>query len=419
MRNVEKWSLTYEVLRPFVRLAHRLIHKEFHVIGRSNIPKDKPVVFAPNHQNGLMDDMVIVTTAPGQTVFLGRADIFKSKIIRVFLKFVKIIPIYRIRDGKEALKKNEETFYRTIEIMNSNTNICLYPEAAQIGKRSMLPHKKAIPRIVFKAHDLQKNEVDIQIVPVGLTFSSYFKFRRNLVVQYGKPISSKEYCKIYAEEGEHAATNALKSRIYNEIESLIVNIPEAELTDVYESAFRIIRPTIFKKLGLKKNAVGKLEADQLFTQKLHEQFKNDTDKKDEIVSKQREFERLRKKLKLKSSILQKKKFTFNNSLLTILVALITLPITLMGAIINGWLFYLTQYPIRKKIKDYTFWSTISWGAGLVGFLIYDILLWILLSYLLHSILWAYVAVFAISIAGIIAWDVKEKISYYDQWMAFQ
>lgn len=408
MKKVEKWSLGYAFLKPIVQLVHRLIYKEFHVIGRNNIPKDKPVIFAPNHQNGLMDDMVIVTTAPGQSVFLGRADIFKNWLIRAFLNFVKIIPIYRIRDGKDSLQKNAETFMRTIEILKSNTNICLYPEGAQVGKRSMLQHKKAIPRIVFMAHEKLDEAIDIQIVPVGLTFSKYYKFRRSLIVWYGEPISTKDYCELYDKEGERNATIALRERLHNEIASLIVNIPESEITDVYEGAFRLIRPEIYKQQNLKKNEVGALKADRYFTSKLHDAFEKNEKDKEIICAKQREFNQLLTQLKLKRTVVQYNKYPVSKSVFILIYAIITLPLTLVGTIVNGWLFYLTQYPHRKKIKDYTFWSTISFGAGLVGFLIYDIILWVIIAQFVP--VWiAYFIVFGISLAGVLAWDVKEKL----------
>lgn len=408
MKNVEKWSLTYAILRPFVQLAHRLFYKEFHVIGRNNIPKDKPVIFAPNHMNGLMDDMIIVNTAPGQTVFVGRADIFKKKLIASFLNFIKIIPIYRIRDGKDSLKKNKKTFNKIVEILKHNTNICLYPEAGQIGKRSMLTHKKAIPRIVFLAHETLKESLDIQIIPVGITFSHLYKYRSNLVVQYGKPISTQAYCEIFDKEGVHRATIALREKIRDEISALTVDIPDAEICDVYESAFRLVRKEFFRRMNLKNSEKSALQADRYFAQKLNEAFETDSDKRQDIVEQQRQYESIRSKLKLHGSTLQYDRFPLGKTIATLLLTIVTLPITLVGAALNGWLFYLTHYSFRKKVKDYTFWSTISWGASLVGFLVYNLILWTILSFIVKSVFLAFAIVLAISLSGVIAWDVKEK-----------
>jgi len=47
----EKWSPGYSIFRIYVKLAHRLVYKNITVTGLENIPGNKPVIFAPNHQN--------------------------------------------------------------------------------------------------------------------------------------------------------------------------------------------------------------------------------------------------------------------------------------------------------------------------------------------------------------------------------
>ena len=98
-----KWSLGYEALRTYVRFAFWLTHKRVVVTGRHLIPKGKPIIFAANHQNALMDPLALCCTNSLQILWLARADIFKSKAARSFLNYIKMLPIYRIRDGKENL----------------------------------------------------------------------------------------------------------------------------------------------------------------------------------------------------------------------------------------------------------------------------------------------------------------------------
>jgi 1-acyl-sn-glycerol-3-phosphate acyltransferase len=117
---IYKWSLFYEILRWFVRIAHRLFYSSVVVIGKENIPEGVPVIFAPNHQNALMDPLAIVCTLPDQVVFLARADIFSNKIARFFLRFLKILPVYRIRDGKENLDNNQYIFDLSVEVLKNN-----------------------------------------------------------------------------------------------------------------------------------------------------------------------------------------------------------------------------------------------------------------------------------------------------------
>jgi 1-acyl-sn-glycerol-3-phosphate acyltransferase len=71
-------SSGYEALRSYVRFAFWLTHRKIVVVGKERIPKDQPIIFAANHQNALMDPLALVCTNPLQTLWLARADIFKS-----------------------------------------------------------------------------------------------------------------------------------------------------------------------------------------------------------------------------------------------------------------------------------------------------------------------------------------------------
>ena len=127
---MEKQSLGYEALRVYVRFAFWLTHKRVIVTGRELIPNDHPIIFAANHQNALMDPLALVCTNSLQTLWLARADIFKSKFTKPILKFMKMLPVYRIRDGKENLNNNEEVFDQVTQVLENGGSTALFPEAA-------------------------------------------------------------------------------------------------------------------------------------------------------------------------------------------------------------------------------------------------------------------------------------------------
>ena len=59
------------------------------MLGRENINPDDHLIFAPNHQNALMDALAVLFTTKGQPVFLARADIFKRKQLLQSFIFLK------------------------------------------------------------------------------------------------------------------------------------------------------------------------------------------------------------------------------------------------------------------------------------------------------------------------------------------
>src|SRR6056297_2470985 len=153
IRHITSYSWSYRIASVFVDLMHFLFYRKIVVEGKENIPKTGPVIYAPNHQNALMDPLAVLFTARQQVVFMARADIFHIPLLPGFFRWLKILPVYRIRDGKENLSNNEDSFDAAIKVLENKRQLSLFPEAAHSNKRHLLSYKKGIPRIVFQAEE--------------------------------------------------------------------------------------------------------------------------------------------------------------------------------------------------------------------------------------------------------------------------
>ncbi|HCY01414.1 MAG TPA: hypothetical protein DG754_14855 [Bacteroidales bacterium] len=74
-KEIEQWSRRYYVLKLYVDLCFKFYFKST-IEGLENIPKDKPIILAPNHQNALMDALAVLCTKTWQPVFVAPAGIF-------------------------------------------------------------------------------------------------------------------------------------------------------------------------------------------------------------------------------------------------------------------------------------------------------------------------------------------------------
>ncbi len=136
--NIEKYSRGYALLKYVAGFWHNnIFYRKVIVLGRENINPDDHLIFAPNHQNALMDALAVLFTHKGQPVFLARADIFKKKIIAAILYFLKILPVYRIRDGFSTLKGNDEIFNKTIDVLRNKNGLVILPEGDHAGFRTI------------------------------------------------------------------------------------------------------------------------------------------------------------------------------------------------------------------------------------------------------------------------------------------
>ena len=198
--NIEKFDFFYHLLRSYVGFWHNYIYyRKVIVFGKERIDWSVPNIFAPNHQNALMDALAVLCTLKKQLIFLARADIFKKKSVARILYAFKMLPVFRIRDGYENLKQNDDTFHDTYRVMQHNTGIAILPEGNHAGFRRLRQLKKGICRIAFQAGEASDFKMDVKIVPVGLEFSHYWLFRQVLTVVYGHPISVSEYYDTYRE----------------------------------------------------------------------------------------------------------------------------------------------------------------------------------------------------------------------------
>jgi len=182
MRNI--W---YNSFKAYVKLGLFFLTKKISVYGKENIPKKGAILFIPNHQNALVDAILVPTTNPRNTHFLTRAAVFKNKNVAVFFDSLNMLPIYRIRDGAKNIEKNFEIFDKCFEILKNGKALEIFAEGEHHLERRIIPLKKGFARIILGT--LQKYpDLKIQIVPVGINFDSHLNFPSKVSIYYGEPI---------------------------------------------------------------------------------------------------------------------------------------------------------------------------------------------------------------------------------------
>ncbi|MEI6062544.1 MAG: 1-acyl-sn-glycerol-3-phosphate acyltransferase, partial [Bacteroidota bacterium] len=86
-----RWHFIYSILYVWTFIAHRLYYRRITVVGLEKIPADTPVIYAPNHQNALMDPLAVAFAARRQLAFLARADIFQKPAVARLLNMLQIL----------------------------------------------------------------------------------------------------------------------------------------------------------------------------------------------------------------------------------------------------------------------------------------------------------------------------------------
>jgi len=201
------------------------------VKGLQNVPLDKPVLFLPNHQNALLDPLLIAVDCNRKPYFLTRSDVFKSSTFNKFFELIRMIPIYRIRDGRDSLKHNDAVFDKCAELLSENESLLMFPEANHNLKRRVRPLSKGFTRILFRALELEP-ELDIQLVPVGFNYLYGEDFPDRVAIHFGEAIALQD---LISEKDQRTTIENIKAQVSKALQKLTTHIPKENYQKTIET----------------------------------------------------------------------------------------------------------------------------------------------------------------------------------------
>ena len=396
--NIEKYDFFYMLLRKYVAFWHNYIYyRKVIVYGRERIDWSAPNIFAPNHQNALMDALAVLCTLKKQPVFLARADIFKKKSVARILYAFKMLPVFRIRDGYENLKHNDETFQDTFRVMEHRNGIVILPEGNHAEYRKLRQLKKGICRIAFQAAEMSDYTLDIRIVPVGLEFSHYWLFRQVLTVVYGHSIAVSEYYDNYRENPQKGLLE-LRDRLSSELKRVMVHIEVEEDYEAIDELRSIINGKYSDSIRYPK-----LFRDNRLISKVNDLHKEDPDEYRKVCDESLKIKEIASKLKLTYRQLSKKKHPVVWLFASIIFLLGTLPVFIIGALLGLIIFKIPELQ-ALRMKDKAFISTARYGITLaISFVLMP--LYLVIALILIKPWWlAIIAFITVPVSGILAWN---------------
>lgn len=201
-----------------------LYYGKIRVSGLEHVPKNKAVLFLPNHQSALLDVLLIAVDCNRKPYFLTRSDVFKGSFLKKVFNFFQMIPIYRMRDGRESLLHNQAVFDTCADLLVQKKSILLFPEANHNLKRRVRPLSKGFTRILFNTLEVAP-ETDIQIVPVGINYRNSLHFPDKVALFFGKPIAVKES---YDPADIRFSVEAIKAKVSTSLHGLTTHIADEE-----------------------------------------------------------------------------------------------------------------------------------------------------------------------------------------------
>jgi len=181
--------MLYPFLKIISRLAIRIYCRKI-IINKPGLLSSKgPLLLACNHPNSFLDSVILDTLFEEDVWSLARGDVFKKPFYIRLLTALKILPVYRTSEGVENLTENYKTFSDCIGLFRKGSIVCIFSEGKCINEWHLRPLKKGTARLAIKTWE---ENIPLKVLPVGINYSSFRKFGKNIFLNFGNIIDKDQ-----------------------------------------------------------------------------------------------------------------------------------------------------------------------------------------------------------------------------------
>ena len=233
--------MLYRILKLYVRFALRFFCRSLRINHPERLQTSGPLLLACNHPNSFLDAIILDVLFTQPLWSLARGDAFKTPAIRRLLLKLKILPVYRTSEGVENLSENYNTFNSCIDLFRTGGQVIIFSEGRCVNEWHLRPLKKGTARLAMQAW---KEGIPLQVLPVGINYSSFRRYGKNLILNFGEMIEPTEFD---LSQPDGARNQAFNLRLKAELEKLVLEIPK-ENKELQEKLLVVRQPTLTRIL---------------------------------------------------------------------------------------------------------------------------------------------------------------------------
>lgn len=196
--------LWYGFLRRLILFIYHIVYN-LKYVGKENIPKDGSYIFASNHRS-YADPVLISLPVRVPFSFMAKEELFKQNIFFTFLiKRLGAFPVTRGKGDTSAIDMS-------IKCLNKGRNLVIFPEGTRSKDGRVGKGKTGVALIAAIAQ--------VPVIPVGIIFEGKLRFRKKVVVKFGKAISPTES---NLSKNDFRDIKIIKQNIMKKIKDLVEN----------------------------------------------------------------------------------------------------------------------------------------------------------------------------------------------------
>lgn len=395
---MKRFSLLYGIGRAIIWPSVRIFYRNIQIKNSQNFPARGAVFICSNHVNAFIDPVALQLHSSRQIYSLARGDAFNKPFLRWLLTQWKLIPIYRLSEGVENLKKNDYTFAASQSVLSTGNPLVIYPEAVCVQERRIRKLRKGAARIAFGVEEKADFKAGLIILPLGLNYSDPTKIRSNLFMNFGEPLFVSDYTTLYKKDNARAI-NELTSAIEKAMKGLVVNIADKVNDPLVENLYTFYKPELLKELKLDPE---NLEQDFELSREIANAVNHFQISEPQLLETLRldfgNYKDTLEKLELRDLLLSKmeiKTLSAGRIILNWVMIILGIPFFLAGLIMNYFPYKLGKTAADKLAKEVEFHASINMIVGWISWLVYFFLQLLIVALAFHK--WLLLGVYALAI----------------------
>lgn len=223
-----EYFLLHKAIRYVVGVAAGSFFTEIRVIGEENVPKDGPIIVAATHHNMILDPIILSTSFPYKRIlhYWSKASLYANPVVRYILLSTGNIPVDRKSKDRQVLFKG------TFEALAKGGAVALFPEGTSYTEPRIMQVKDGAAWAALeytkwlKENPKKAPSSEVKIIPAAIVYTNKSKYRSNVIVEFGRPISMDAYLQQFNDptEGEpRLAAKALTRTLENELIESTIN----------------------------------------------------------------------------------------------------------------------------------------------------------------------------------------------------
>ena len=111
--------MLYQILLFLIRMALKIFCVSIKVYNKTALHQKGPLLIVANHPDSFFDALVIAANCKYPVSFLARGDVFTKPWHNFLLRALNMMPVYRQREGKEHLHKNQNSVDASVAVFKN------------------------------------------------------------------------------------------------------------------------------------------------------------------------------------------------------------------------------------------------------------------------------------------------------------